>query len=194
MSSPTGAALWMVTSLRCSYPELNNIPDERTSILSADIGNRNMRCHWEPGCPGWLHPGAVEEDLSKQEETLIAKTWLELFPHDPIPNVLAQPCCGQFAISRDRIRSLPLETYIYYRDWLMETHLSDYISGRIWEYVWQFVFTGENVVCPKEHVCYCDGFGVCFGGEEEYEAYWVKNRERLVESPIPCHSPAHFCD
>lgn len=125
-----------------------------------------------------MHPGAVEEDMNKQEETLLARSWLELFPDNRIPDVLAQPCCAQFAISRDRIKSIPLSKYVFYRDWLLRTSLSDYISGRVWEYMWQFVFTGENVVCPREHICYCDGFGVCFGGEEQYEEYWVKQRER----------------
>lgn len=126
-----------------------------------------------------MRPGSIEEDVNKQEETLLARSWLELFPNNAIPNVLAQPCCAQFAISRDRIRSLPLARYVCFRDWLLRTSLSDYISGRVWEYMWQYIFTGENVLCPKEHVCYCDGFGVCFAGEEEYEAYWVKNRERV---------------
>jgi hypothetical protein len=126
-----------------------------------------------------MHPGTIEEDVNKQEETMLAKCWSELFPLDPIPDVLAQPCCAQFAMSRERIRSLPLARYVFYRDWLLGTSLSDYISGRVWEYVWQFVFTGENVVCPKEHLCYCDGFGVCFGSEEEYDAFYKRNRERV---------------
>jgi hypothetical protein len=33
-------------------------------------------------------------------------------------------------------------------------------------------------VRPKEHVCYCDGFGVCFGGEEEYNGYYAKKKEK----------------
>lgn len=110
---------------------------------------------------------------------MLAKSWSELFPFDPIPYTLAQPCCAQFAISRDRIRSLPLARYVYYRDWLLRTSLSDYISGRVWEYVWQFVFTGQNIVCPAEHVCLCDGFGVCFGGEEEFDNYRQKNTMRV---------------
>jgi len=144
-----------------------------------NLSSRNLRCHWEPGCPSWIHPGVIEEDISKQEETMLARSWSELFPFDPIPNVLAQPCCAQFAISRDRIRSIPLATYVFYRDWLLRTPLSDYISGRVWEYIWQFVFTGKNVVCPKEHICYCDGFGVCFGGEDEYNAFYEKQLEKL---------------
>ena len=154
------------------------------SRLSAERVQRegfmNMRCSWGPGCPSWMHPGSIEEDINKQEETMLAKSWSELFPLDPVPNVLAQPCCAQFAISRDRIQSLPLARYIFYRDWLLRTSLSDYISGRVWEYVWQFVFTGKPIVCPAEHVCYCDGFGVCFGGAEKYEEFRAMESDRSM--------------
>ncbi|KAM3070333.1 hypothetical protein ACMFMG_010165 [Clarireedia jacksonii] len=149
-------------------------------------GYMNLRCHWNPGCPAWMHPGTLEEDINKQEEVLLARSWSELFPLDAMPKVLAQPCCAQFAISRERIRTLPLAKYVFYRDWLLKTKLSDFISGRVWEYVWQFVFTGKNVVCPKEHVCLCDGFGVCFGGEKELKEWYAKDEEwkgleRLLE-------------
>lgn len=96
----------------------------------------NMRCDWEPGCPDWMHPGTVEEDINKQEEVMLAKSWSEIFPMDPIPRVLAQPCCAQFAISRSRIEALPLARYVFYRDWMLRTALSDYLSGRVWEYIW----------------------------------------------------------
>jgi hypothetical protein len=138
----------------------------------------NLRCNWNPGCPNWLHPGAVEEDRNKKEEVEFAKAWSELFPGDPIPQVVAATCCAQFALSRDRIQSLPKSKYIYLRDWLLRTPLRDSISGRVWEYVWHFVFTGQHIVCPKEHICYCDAFGICFGGEEQYNAWWVKMWEK----------------
>ncbi|PBP15639.1 hypothetical protein BUE80_DR013626 [Diplocarpon rosae] len=161
---------------------LGNDAVELVSRLSSERVRRegyvNLRCAWDPGCPGWMRPGMIEEDVNKQEEAILARSWTELFPLEPIPNVLAQPCCAQFAISGDRIRSLPLTTYISYRDWLLRTDLSDYLSGRVFEYIWQFIFTGKNVVCPKEHVCYCDGFGICFGGEKEFDAYSDKMRER----------------
>jgi hypothetical protein len=34
------------------------------------------------------------------------------------------------------------------------------------------------VLCPQEHVCYCDGYGICFGGKKEYDKYLVKYREK----------------
>jgi hypothetical protein len=134
-------------------------------------GYMNLRCTWAPGCPDWLHPGTLEENEQKQEETMLARSWGEIFPDDPIPDVLAQPCCAQFVVSRERILATPKARFVYYRDWILRTELSDYISGRIWEYLWHVVFTGKNVVCPKEHICYCDGYGICFGGEDGYNQF-----------------------
>ena len=96
-----------------------------------------------------------------------------------MPRVLAQPCCGQFAVSRERVLQVPRERWVFYRDWLLRTPLTDYFSGRLWEFVWQFVFTGEEVRCPDEEACYCDGFGVCFGegGYVEYVDMGRRKRE-----------------
>jgi hypothetical protein len=157
--------------------------------------NRNLRCHWHPGCPDWMHPGNTKYDKWKPEETNLTKAWTELFPMDRVPKVLGQPCCGQFALSSERIRSLPLDKYVFWRNWLLKTEFPDNISGRVWECMspkplknedingeitdfWQFIFTGKNVHCPVEHVCYCDGYGVCFGGKKEFDKYMDKQREK----------------
>ena len=134
-------------------------------------GYVNMRCDWSPGCPQWLRPKAPSESLSKQEEIVLSHCWHELFPHDSLPETVAHACCAQFALSKKRLQSIPKSRYIFYRDWVMRTPLSDYISGRIWEYSWQYLFTNETVHCPDEYACYCDGFGVCFGGQERYSVY-----------------------
>ncbi|KAL9604870.1 MAG: hypothetical protein Q9219_000318 [cf. Caloplaca sp. 3 TL-2023] len=157
-------------------------------------GYVNMRCHWSPGCPEWLRPASMQDTLGKQEEAVLERCWKELFPFDALPSFLAQPCCAQFALSRDRIRSIPRSRYIFYRDWILKTPLSDYISGRIWEYSWQYLFTRDNVHCPAEHVCYCDGFGYCFGSEAAYNRYLdgLDQRTRLREELTKKH--AHHSD
>jgi hypothetical protein len=147
-------------------------------------GYMNLRCSWQPGCPNWMHPGSTGVNVNKQEQTALAGSWSELFPADPIPETLAQPCCAQFAVSRDRIQSLPRSQYIFYREWLLKTSLSDYISGRIWEYVWHYLFTGKNVHCPKEHICYCDGFGICFGGEDKYDEWWDTMWQKRMQEDL----------
>ncbi|KAK0820898.1 hypothetical protein LTR75_001217 [Friedmanniomyces endolithicus] len=140
-------------------------------------GYMNLRCHWDPGCPAWLHPGALERDPEKMEEVLVAEAWAELFPLDPIPGVLAQACCAQFAVSRERIRELPRQRYVVLRDWILRTELSDYVSGRVFEYLWQFIFTAAAVHCPSMSACYCDGYGFCFGSPREFD-YWFELRFR----------------
>lgn len=138
-------------------------------------GYMNLRCHWNPGCPDWIHPGHVEVDGEKKEERELARVWSELFPLDPIPQILAQPCCGQFALSRERVHAIPKTKFSFYRDWLMRTDLPNYLSGRVWEYLWQYIFTGKNAFCPDQHVCYCDGYGVCFENEQAFD-HWFELR------------------
>ena len=148
-------------------------------------GYMSMRCQWNPGCPEWLHPKREGELLGKQEQTVLAKCWNELFPLDTIPQVLSQPCCAQFAVSKHRIHSIPLSRYVFYRDWLLRTPLTDYISGRVWEFTWHFMFTGFNTYCPSERECYCDGFGVCFGGEAQYSEFSeLRRKKEALESEL----------
>jgi Protein of unknown function (DUF3431) len=106
-------------------------------------GYMNLRCHLDPGCPDHIHPsnpsGEEMDTLNRPEEAIVGKAWLELFPAEKKegpPKVLSQPCCGQFVLSRERIRMLPLERYVFFREWLFDTHLEDKLSGRVWEYVW----------------------------------------------------------
>ena len=138
-------------------------------------GYMNLRCHWYPGCPDWMHPGAIERIYEKQEEHILADSWAELFPEDMIPTVLAQPCCSQFALSRERIHAIPKERFVSLREWLLGTELSDFLSGRVFEYIWQFIFTSSPYHCPSMSACYCDGYGVCFGDAEKFDYYFELN-------------------
>lgn len=144
------------------------------------LGYMNLRCHWDPGCPSWLHPGTIDRNYEKQEEHLLAQSWAELFPLDPIPTILAQPCCAQFAVSRERILATPKQRYIHMRDWVEHTELSDYLSGRIFEYLWQYIFSDSPTHCPSMSACYCDGYGICFGGHEPFNE-WFKLRYEMNE-------------
>lgn len=132
----------------------------------------NLRCHWDPGCPDWLHPQSKLKTKERPEEALIADCWTELFPLEAIPEVLAQPCCAQFAVSRERILQLPKMRYIVMRDWLLRTDLNDYLSGRVFEYVWQYIFNKDPIHCPSMSACYCDGYGLCFGTPKDFDQYF----------------------
>ncbi|KAF2193815.1 hypothetical protein K469DRAFT_244038 [Zopfia rhizophila CBS 207.26] len=142
-------------------------------------GYFNMRCHWNPGCPHHTHPlGDEKMNKDKPETEIFKKSWRELFPEAEVPNVLTQPCCSQFALSRERILALPRERYASLRQWLLDTELKDYLSGRVFEYLWQYIFTGVAEHCPAEHICYRDGYGICFGGQQQYQYYFDLKKER----------------
>ena len=149
----------------------------------------NLRCNWTPGCPDWIHPGSARaDDDFKAEEGLLADAFGEMFagvaPAPAVPRVVGAPCCAQFAVSRARIRARPRTHYEGIRAWLLRTPLASRHSGRVLEYLWHYIFAGsaganatESIDCPAEHVCYCDGYGVCFGGEPALRTHLTRGRE-----------------
>ncbi|KAH0286430.1 hypothetical protein KCU62_g6747, partial [Aureobasidium sp. EXF-3399] len=124
-------------------------------------GYVNMRCNLDPGCPSILaYHGIFGED--KIWKSAIVDFLQELNPEQPLPKQMSQPCCAQFAVSRERIRETSLDQYIFYRDWLLGLSGSDHDTGRTWEYLWHYIFTGQHVSCPNEYSCYCEVYGICF--------------------------------
>ena len=148
----------------------------------ARAGYFNLRCHHEPGCPDWLHVDRPHDELDThrkmEEKTFSLSVWYELHPGVSPPHAISQPCCAQFAVSRDRIRANPRSEYIRYRDWLLSTSLEDTYSGRIMEYSWQYLFAGVPELCPEMNECYCDGYGICLGGAIQLN-YWFDLRDKI---------------
>lgn len=144
-------------------------------------GFMNLRCHFEPGCPG-IYFNQTTVDAGKGEkpssETFSPALFKELFPGHKTPPVLSQPCCAQFAVSSDRVRDNPKKTYEHLRDWLLATPLDDAESGRVFEYIWQYLFTREGELCPSMNACYCDGYGVCFGDDGRLDDWMTKLKKK----------------
>ncbi|KIV96151.1 hypothetical protein PV10_00054 [Exophiala mesophila] len=167
-------------------------------------GYFNSRCHLDPGCPDWLHVDRPRWrwDLHRkpEEPVLTSELFRELHGpnqhtdptwHPPVqlPAHISQPCCAQFAVSGDRIRARPRDFYIRYRDWILATPLDDKTSGRLLEYSWQYMFTGNFEFCPNMHHCYCDGYGLCFEGDAGLE-HWLRVlrvREKVDEKRVKLH-------
>jgi hypothetical protein len=152
-------------------------------------GYMNSRCHLDPGCPDWLHPDRPEVEwdfVHKNEERFFTPAvWRELHPNLPVPPrhlpaLLRAVCCLW------RAYPPPRAEYIRYREWVLNTELEDEIAGRIMEYTWQYIFTGQAEFCPSQHQCYCDGYGICFGGTTEAGIqnwlHLLKQRERTDET------------
>ena len=141
-------------------------------------GYMNLRCHQQPGCSDNLHLDATKENGHKPEVLIFRKVWSQLHPGDPLPKTLSAPCCAQFAVSRDRVRSIPRARYVAWRDWLLNNDLESRISGRIWEYTWHYIFSGQADLCPSPHHCYCGGFAVCFESAAAHDAWFDLRSEK----------------
>ncbi|TVY23461.1 hypothetical protein LHYA1_G008385 [Lachnellula hyalina] len=123
----------------------------------------NLRCVWTLGCPAELNfdktPANV--DASKTAEIAYPEAFQELFPGQSVPPTVGVACCAQFVVTREKIRERPVEDYKRYRQWLLDTPLDDYVSGRILEYSWHIIFGKPPVHCPNTKECYCRVFGQC---------------------------------
>lgn len=57
-----------------------------------------------------------------------------------IPPKIAAPCCAQFAVSRDRVRSRSKDWWEALREWIIHTPLQSMNSGRLMEHLWHIWF------------------------------------------------------
>ncbi|KAI5274753.1 hypothetical protein E4T47_02189 [Aureobasidium subglaciale] len=152
---------------------IRNLSDERVMRE----GYVNMRCDLNPGCPTMLDQyGAFGED--KIWKDYIVELYQELSPGKSVPKQMSQPCCAQFAVSRERIRATVLSQYIHYRDWLLQLDGSDFATGRAFEYLWHYIFTGNAVNCPNEFACYCGTYGICFSSVGD-QRRWFSLQEEI---------------
>jgi hypothetical protein len=71
------------------------------------------------------------------------KDYLGPLKYNSIINV--DLCCAQFLVSREAIRKLPLEFYKKQYNWLMNTDINNYYSGRFYEWTWGFIFKNNMV-------------------------------------------------
>lgn len=124
----------------------------------------SLRCTWAIGCPAELAPkrsNTADMDDRSQTEPAYAAAFQHFFPGVAIPHVIGAHCGGQFAVFRDRIRARPLTFYTKIQKWLLDTDLSDQISGRVMEYMWHIIFGMPAQDCQDTETCFCETFGLC---------------------------------
>ncbi|KAI0123032.1 hypothetical protein BJ170DRAFT_599681 [Xylariales sp. AK1849] len=143
-------------------------------------GYANLRVNWKDACPDWINTTKSHEESFKQEEPWMAQAFRANFGDDvQVPEILAGPCCSQFAVTREAIRRRPRAQYEKTTRWLVETDWSDYIVGRTWEHMWAWLFKHEATDCPVEWKTFCKMFGVCFDGEGDMMDFRRRWNERL---------------
>ena len=64
-------------------------------------------------------------------------------------------CCAQFVVTGETVRGRSREEYVRFRQYLIDTELDDYFSGRVFERSWHVVFGKRPVDCEVEKECRC---------------------------------------
>lgn len=117
----------------------------------AKYGYISLRCGWLPSCPAEIRPknrDALiwgEDPFRAGTEAAVGGNWKLLFPDEELPDTMASPCCAQFAVTRQAIRKRPKKDYERFRNWLLGSLLDNDLSGRVFEKLWAYIFTGEAV-------------------------------------------------
>ncbi|KAI0127626.1 hypothetical protein BJ170DRAFT_381067 [Xylariales sp. AK1849] len=80
--------------------------------------------------------------------------------NEAVPPKIAAPCCAQFAASRGAIQARTLEWWVRMRQWLIDTPLRSYNSGRLLEYTWHIWLGEQAQFCSySKEDCLCKVFG-----------------------------------
>ncbi|KAL8912473.1 MAG: hypothetical protein Q9172_007498 [Xanthocarpia lactea] len=143
-------------------PLHDNVDGLRTLRLEhvQQNGYVNLRCNWNPGC----------KKADRKNKHVTAKVWQEFFKGaskasfsqpEYVPGEVGAACCAQFAVSRERVLERPLSDYEGFRQWVLDTNMSDAKSGRVLEFLWHVIFGMDAVYCPEESSCYCNVYGRC---------------------------------
>jgi hypothetical protein len=130
-----------------------------------EVGYASLRCSWTPGCPNEMLPESPNTPNDPMDPFGVRKIYADafgkFFPEVSMPEVVAAPCCAQFAVTRDQIRKRPIIQYERVRQWLWETDLVAGITGRVMEYLWHILMSMPEVSCPRTQQCFCERFGHC---------------------------------
>ncbi|KAK0108566.1 hypothetical protein ONS95_003364 [Cadophora gregata] len=143
----------------------------------------SLRVSWYNACPNWINTSITVDSPDylrdiKGEEPFMKDAFQSLFPGDPLPEILAAPCCSQFAVTRETVRAVPRERYQNAMSWLQNGTLSSSISGRIWEHLWQWLFLKKAVDCPSEHTTLCRNYHICFDSSDDWEVWKTMEKRR----------------
>lgn len=113
-------------------------------------GYVNLRCEHNPGCPAGVWPLTPSQaDIEKGDiRAHFALAYEQMFnvTHEQVPGELGNVCCGQFAVTRERIQARPKEDYERILEWAATTDLTDDFGvGWVLEKIWHVIFGMDPV-------------------------------------------------
>lgn len=127
----------------------NTLRNLRFESVSAH-GYVNLRCQHNPGCPTSVFPlSPSQADIEAHDiRAYFSDAYQQIFnvSADAVPAEIGNVCCGQFAVSRERIHARPKEDYERILNWATTTELTnDFGVGWVLEKLWHIIFGMDAV-------------------------------------------------
>ena len=113
-------------------------------------GYVNLRCQHNPGCPTGVYPlTPTQSDIDAHDiRAYFSEAYQQILgvPAEKVPGAIGNVCCGQFAVSRERILARPKEDYERILRWAATTNLTDDFGvGWVLEKMWHIIFGMDAV-------------------------------------------------
>ncbi|XRM48279.1 hypothetical protein ABZX51_011210 [Aspergillus tubingensis] len=146
-----------VTFLRRDFVQKNGFANLRCTTSSSSGSSSNDECG------NVIRPNYDANETSAQVTTIEQEypiIWKTVFNSTDVPEMIATPYCGQFAVSREQVHKRPREEYMRYQQWVMETKLKDEEIEQVMGSLWHVVFGREAVYCPDTAKCFEDVYGL----------------------------------
>ena len=83
--------------------------------------------------------------ISQEHIDIIKANWHIFAGHIEYTEELMMYCGTQFCVHQDLIKQYEKEFYVKLRYWVYNTELSDYFSGRMFEYFWHYLLTHDPI-------------------------------------------------
>ena len=101
-------------------------------------GYANLRCNWNPGCL----------KVYRKIVHITPEVWRNIFNgilvdkggNNVVLLYIGAACCAQLTVSRSRVLERYLNDYEHFRQWIIDTEMTDATSGRVLEFLWHVIF------------------------------------------------------
>lgn len=108
--------------------------------------NWNLSDYFSVTRRDWYFHEGVNIKNHTNDYLQIKQNWNSIFSKNiELPHTFHHYSCAQFQVNKDNILKNGLTFYKNAYNWIMSTPLPCSISGRVFEHIWHFIFTGSNI-------------------------------------------------
>jgi len=127
------------------HGHLNSNHQSKPIIEIINNLNWNLADYFSINRRDWYQEISENCHIDKDGYTWIVDNWYLFDKYLPLPEKLLFYSAAQFVVKKELILRYPIEFYTYLYDWIQNTEIETYITSRIFEYTWHYIFTKNPI-------------------------------------------------